>query len=88
MKNKQESLRFVAILINAEFKSEAGTVKLKIQNGVAVDPQSELDDRAHVYRDPLGNIYNASLSLTDLQLGKNSYYKLQVLESNSESYKR
>ena len=78
---------FVITFTNTGYKSEAGTVKLKIQNGLAVDPQSELDDRAHVYRDPNGNIYNASLSLTDLQTGKNSYYKLQVLESN-DSRKR
>ena len=39
----------------------------------------------HVYRDPSGNIYNASLAVSDIQTGKNSYYKLQVLEANVTS---
>ncbi|XP_065208897.1 poly [ADP-ribose] polymerase-like [Planococcus citri] len=56
-------------------------VKLKIQNGMAVDPITELEDVAHVYRFHK-DIYAAVLSLVDLQSGRNSYYKLQVLESN------
>ncbi|XP_065208891.1 poly [ADP-ribose] polymerase-like [Planococcus citri] len=58
-------------------------VKLKVQNGVAVDPASGLEDVAHVYRFRK-HIYSAVLSRVDLQSGCNSYYKLQVLESNDK----
>ncbi len=59
-------------------------MKLKVKDGVAVDPDSNLEDVAHVYRDG-DDVYNVALSLTDLQSGKNSYYKLQVLESDNKS---
>lgn len=59
-------------------------MKLKVQDGVAVDPASELEDVAHVYRFNK-DIYTAALSLTDLQTGKNSFYKLQILESNNKN---
>ncbi|XP_065208896.1 poly [ADP-ribose] polymerase-like [Planococcus citri] len=59
-------------------------VKLKVQNGVAVDPASGLEDIAHVYRLNNDN-YTAVLSEVDLQSGRNSYYILQILESNDET---
>lgn len=63
------------------FKSKSGTVKLKLKDGSAVDPDSGLEDRAHVYKDGKV-IYNAALSITDIQKDKNSYYKLQILEAD------
>lgn len=57
-------------------------MKVVVKNGLVVDPDSDLQDVAHVYRSG-DEIFNAVLSLTDLQSGKNSYYKLQVLESES-----
>ena len=56
-------------------------VTLKVKGGAAVDPDSGLDDVAHVYKKG-DDIYNAVLGMTDLQSGKNSFYKLQVLESD------
>jgi poly [ADP-ribose] polymerase len=56
-------------------------VKLKLKGGVAVDPDSNLEDVAHVYKGK-NDIYNAVLGITDIQGGKNSYYKLQVLEAD------
>jgi hypothetical protein len=57
-------------------------VKLKVKGCAAVDPDSKLDDIAHVC-ERKGEIYNAVLGITDIQSGKNSYYKLQVLESDA-----
>jgi poly [ADP-ribose] polymerase len=57
-------------------------VKLKLKGGAAVDPDSKLEDVAHVYKKK-NDIYNAVLGVTDIQSGKNSYYKIQVLESDA-----
>ncbi len=63
------------------FKSKSGTVKLKLKDGLAVDPDSGLEDKAHVYKSGK-DIYNAALCITDVQSDKNSFYKLQLLESD------
>ncbi|XP_059048332.1 poly [ADP-ribose] polymerase [Achroia grisella] len=69
-------------------KSEkSGSVKLKIQAGSAVDPDSGLTDCAHVYKDEEGTKFTVVLSKTDLVSQKNSYYKLQLLQSdNNKKY--
>lgn len=51
--------------------------------GSAVDPDSGLEDVAHVYVDKNGNKYAVVLSLTDVISQKNSYYKLQILEADN-----
>lgn len=59
-------------------------VKLKLKSGGAVDPDSGVDDIAHIYQN--GSIkYNAVLGLTDIQRQKNSYYKLQLLEADDSN---
>ncbi|XP_072940740.1 poly [ADP-ribose] polymerase [Epargyreus clarus] len=63
-------------------KSKSGPTKLKIKGGTAVDPDSGLEDEAHVYINSKGVKYTVVLSKTDVVAGKNSYYKLQVLESD------
>lgn len=56
-------------------------MKLKLKGGTAVDPDSGLEDVAHVYSK--GNEkYTVVLGITDIQKQKNSYYKLQVLEAD------
>ncbi|XP_028137799.2 poly [ADP-ribose] polymerase isoform X1 [Diabrotica virgifera virgifera] len=62
------------------------SVKLKSEGGTAVDPDSGLQNTTHVYQN--GNDkYTAILGLTDIQSGKNSYYKLQLLEADGrDSY--
>ena len=57
-------------------------MKLQLKGGAVVDPDSKLVDIAHVYKNEHG-IYNAALCKTDIQGSKNSYYKLQVLESDA-----
>lgn len=58
------------------------SVTLTLKGGIAVEPQSGLDHRAHVYKHK-DEVWNANLCLSDMQTGKNSYYKLQLLESDS-----
>ena len=53
-----------------------------MKNGSAIDPQSGLQDIAHVYRQD-GVLYSSVLSYTDIQKNKNSFYKIQVLESDA-----
>lgn len=57
------------------------TLSMK-NNAGAVDPDSELDDVAHVFIDKNKIKYNTVLTNTDIQSGKNSYYKLQILEAD------
>ncbi|XP_026751130.1 poly [ADP-ribose] polymerase [Galleria mellonella] len=65
--------------------SKSTSVKLKIQDGTAVDPDSGLVDCAHVYKDSDGAKYTVVLSKTDIVTQKNSYYKLQLLESDNKN---
>lgn len=47
-----------------------------------MDPDSGLEDIAHVYEHG-GEKYNVVLAKTDIQKQQNSYYKLQLLKSDS-----
>lgn len=62
-------------------KSVPKSMTLKLKDGSAVDPDSELQDVAHVYQEK-GAKFNCVLALTDIQTGKNSFYKLQLLQSD------
>ncbi|KAL5288318.1 PARP1 family protein [Megaselia abdita] len=59
-------------------KSVPKSMKLTLKDGMAVDPDSGLEDVAKVYVRGKDK-YNVVLGLTDIQRNKNSYYKLQVL---------
>uniref|UniRef100_A0A8D8YVJ1 Poly [ADP-ribose] polymerase n=1 Tax=Cacopsylla melanoneura TaxID=428564 RepID=A0A8D8YVJ1_9HEMI len=62
------------------YKSKGGKVKLTVQDGLAVDPDSGLADTCELVK--FGDKYlTAAMSKTDVAAGKNSYYKLQVLKS-------
>ncbi|KAJ8919846.1 hypothetical protein NQ315_006375 [Exocentrus adspersus] len=61
--------------------SMPSTVKLKLKGGGAVDPDSGLEDVAHVYQDG-DEKYTIVLGVTDIQTKKNSYYKLQLLAAD------
>lgn len=52
-----------------------------LKNGTVVDPQTGLDEIAHVFRDE-GVLYTSTLGLTDIQRNKNSFFKLQILKSD------
>lgn len=59
---------------------------VKVKNGSHVDPESGLEEVAHVYRDKKTNaLYNAVLNYIDIQKNKNSYFKMQLLEGDRGS---
>lgn len=64
-----------------EGSSKAKKMKLTVKGGAAVDPDSGLENSAHVL-DQNGKIYSATLGLVDIVRGTNSYYKLQLLEDD------
>jgi len=62
-------------------KSMPTSVKLTLKGGIAVEPQSGLEHKAHVLKDE--NVtWNANLCLSDVQTGKNSYFKIQILKAD------
>lgn len=66
-------------------ESKSTKTKLKIKGGTAVDPDSNLQNVAHVYQDRDGNKYTVVLGKTDVVAGKNSFYKLQVLRADNQN---
>uniref|UniRef100_A0AAQ4RBD5 Poly [ADP-ribose] polymerase n=1 Tax=Gasterosteus aculeatus aculeatus TaxID=481459 RepID=A0AAQ4RBD5_GASAC len=56
-------------------------MKLTVKGGAAVDPDSGLENSAHVLEQG-GRMYSATLGLVDIVRGTNSYYKLQLLEDD------
>lgn len=61
--------------------SKGKKMKLTVKGGAAVDPDSGLENSAHVLEQN-GKMYNATLGLVDIVRGTNSYYKLQLLEDD------
>jgi predicted DNA-binding WGR domain protein len=59
------------------------SVKLKLKGGAYVDPDSELQEKAHVLKSG-DNLYSVVLGAVNIQDGKNSYYKLQILEHDKK----
>ncbi|ELT93548.1 hypothetical protein CAPTEDRAFT_223861 [Capitella teleta] len=65
-------------------KSIPDKVKMTVKGGAAVDPDSGLENVAHVLEEK-GTPFNAVLGLVDIARGTNSYYKLQILEADKGS---
>ncbi|KAK6179955.1 hypothetical protein SNE40_012198 [Patella caerulea] len=65
-------------------KSVPTKKKMTVKGGAAVDPDSELEDVAHVIEER-GSVYSAVLGMVDIVKGTNSYYKLQALEKDKGS---
>ncbi|XP_010780561.1 poly [ADP-ribose] polymerase 1 [Notothenia coriiceps] len=61
--------------------SKTKKMKLTVKGGAAVDPDSGLENSAHVLEQS-GKMYSATLGLVDIVRGTNSYYKLQLLEDD------
>lgn len=60
-------------------------------DGIAVDPECHLDDFAHVYCDKVARRtikYSVILGLVDIQKNKNSFYRMQLLESDKNEQKK
>ena len=64
-------------------KSGSGKVKLQLKGGGTVDPDSGLEDIAHVYQSGKDK-YTVTLVHTNIQTKKNSYYKLQILKHDKQ----
>ncbi|XP_077299838.1 poly-(ADP-ribose) polymerase [Arctopsyche grandis] len=64
-------------------KASSGPTHIKLKGGTAVDPDSGLENVAHVYKEHKIT-YSVVLGLTDVVSQKNSFYKLQVLESDKK----
>ena len=62
-------------------KSVPSSMKMRVKGGGVVDPESELEDVAHVLKKG-GTLYAAVLGMVDVIQGTNSYYKLQVLRAD------
>lgn len=62
-------------------RSVPSKIKLKVKDGVAVDPDSGLEDKAQVYQEGKDK-YTVVLGLTDIQRQKNSFYKIQLLKAD------
>uniref|UniRef100_A0A674AVF7 Poly [ADP-ribose] polymerase n=1 Tax=Salmo trutta TaxID=8032 RepID=A0A674AVF7_SALTR len=67
--------------VKEEEGTESEKMKLTVKGGAAVDPDSGLENSAHVL-DQNGKIFSATLGLVDIVRGTNSYYKLQLLEDD------
>jgi len=67
-----------------ESSSMPKSVKLKLKGGGFVDPDTKLEDKASVHK--IGdNMYSIVLGNTNVQDGKNSYYKMQVLKHDKKN---
>ena len=62
------------------------SMTLKLKGGAYVDPESGLEDKAHVYKSG-EDLYSVVLGSVDVQEGRNSYYKLQLLQHDSKAHK-
>ena len=60
------------------------SVKLKLKGGAYVDPESGLEHKAHVLKIK-DTLYSVVLGAVNIQEGKNSYYKLQLLQHDKKS---
>lgn len=70
-----------------EIKKLEQSIYLSVKiDGCAVDPECGLEDNAHVYSQNGNNgrlvRYSVILGLVDIENDKNSYYRIQLLESN------
>lgn len=78
--------------LNAEYEKEGkksafentpGSVRLKMKDGAIIDPQSGMDSGPyHVYKQN-NVIYNFILNSTSVEDGSNSFYKMQLIESDN-----
>ena len=55
---------------------------MTLKDGAVVDEKSGLDKVAHVYKEA-GKSFTAVLGRVDIALGLNAYYKLQLLECDT-----
>ncbi|XP_054714565.1 poly [ADP-ribose] polymerase 1-like [Uloborus diversus] len=84
---KQENVRKKEALNDSAFAKSAAksTMKITMKGGnAAVDPDSGMEDSCHVY-EKKDEVFNVVLGKVDIARGTNTYYKLQILQSNKGS---
>ena len=59
------------------------SMKMKLKGGGYVDPDSKLEDKAHVLKKK-DELYSVVLGAVNIQADLNSYYKLQILEHDKK----
>lgn len=61
-----------------------GTIKLQVKGGGVVDPNFGLRNSTHVYQ--CGDEkFSVTLGITDIQIKKNDFFRMQILESDTTS---
>jgi poly [ADP-ribose] polymerase len=61
----------------------SGKIKMKMKDGAVVDPDSGLEDDSHVLiESDTKEPYSCVLGLVDIVRGSNSFYKIQLIESD------
>lgn len=68
-----------------ESEEAAATATFTVKGKGAVDPKSGLAGKGHVFVSEEGDVYSATLSATDITTGRNSFYLLQVIQSDRSS---
>ncbi|XP_057329365.1 poly [ADP-ribose] polymerase-like [Microplitis mediator] len=61
-----------------------GTIKLQVKGGGVVDSNCRLRHSAHVYQRG-DEKFTVTLGITDIQVKKNDFFKMQVLESDTKN---
>ncbi|CAL1292484.1 unnamed protein product [Larinioides sclopetarius] len=84
IKKEHKKVKSEAEKEDSSSKSISQKVKITVKGAAAVDPESGLEDSCHVYQKK-SDVYNVVLAYVDMSKGTNSFYKLQILESNKGS---
>jgi hypothetical protein len=71
------------VYLGSLYGSKSKSVKLKLKGGGFVDPETCLVDKASVLQVE-GNMYSIVLGNVNIQDGRNSYYKMQVLKHDKK----
>jgi len=61
------------------------SMRVKLKGGAYVDPESGLEHKAHVLKKGNDELYSVVLGAVNIQEGKNSYYKLQLLKHDTKN---
>ncbi|XP_055300035.1 poly [ADP-ribose] polymerase-like [Sitodiplosis mosellana] len=87
--NRIEQSKVVPKKTNSSYtQSLPEKITYKWKDGCAVDPESGLEDDAHVYSEIINGKrmeFSVILGLVDIENDKNSYYRIQMLESNQQN---
>mmetsp|Transcript_11899 Transcript_11899/g.47956 ORF Transcript_11899/g.47956 Transcript_11899/m.47956 type:complete len:571 (-) Transcript_11899:1183-2895(-) len=82
---RQKKKEKVAAQRAADDDASTATATFTVKGKGAVDPQSGLQDKGHVFVSKSDNVYAATLAATDITRGTNSYYVMQVVQRTSRA---